>query len=69
MMLIIVYVASIIGGDLAAFGIAKVVERFSDTGSLVVFLTLYFLVFGIAWHFAVRVTAPKQATSKVAGSS
>ena len=56
MSLIIIYVVGIFVGDIVAVGVAEVVERFSEKASLGVFLALYFLVFWIAWRFAVRVT-------------
>lgn len=59
MSLIVIYIISIFVGDLVAVGIAEVIERFSDKAGLVVFLALYFLVFWVAWQFAVRITEPK----------
>jgi hypothetical protein len=63
MSLIIVYVAGIFIGDAIAIGLAEVTERFSDRAGLVVFLSLYFLVFWLAWQIAVRVTEPKASAA------
>ena len=64
MSLIIIYVVGIFVGDIVAVGVAEVVERFSEKASLGVFLALYFLVFWIAWRFAVRVTEPAKVASE-----
>jgi hypothetical protein len=64
MTLLIVYVASILVGDLVAVGIAELVEYYSKTASLWVFLALYFAVFWIAWRFAVHVTAPRKVATR-----
>ena len=57
MQLIVYYVIFMIAGDLAAYFIGLVTEReFGSEASLIVFLTLYFVL-------AVRVTKPKQTES------
>ena len=62
MLLIIYFVAVMIAGDLAAYFIGLIVERaFGNYASLIVFLVLYFLSFGLAWVVAVRMTQPKHA--------
>jgi cytochrome c biogenesis factor len=63
MTLIIAFVISVLVGDLIAVGIAEIIERFSEQLSLWVFLALFFLVFWGAWIIAVRVTAPRTASS------
>jgi cytochrome c biogenesis factor len=63
MTLIIAFVLSVLVGDLIAVGIAEIIERFSEQLSLWVFLALFFLVFWGAWIIAVRVTAPRAASS------
>ena len=61
MQLIFYYVAFMIAGDFAAYGIGFVVEReFGSRVSLIVFLTLYFLFLWIAWLLAVWFTEPKR---------
>ena len=69
MILIIVFVISILVGDLIAVGIAEVVEHFSEQLSLWVFLALFFLVFWGAWVIAVRVTAPPSESRNDAARS
>ena len=62
MQLIVYYLAFMIAGDLADYGIGLVVERtFGAHVSLIVFLALYFLFLWIAWLLAVWVTKPKEA--------
>jgi hypothetical protein len=43
-------------GDSIAVGIASIVERYSETASLLVFFALFVLVFWAGWIMAVRVT-------------
>ena len=63
MSLIVIYVIGIFVGDAVAVGVAEVVERFSEKGSMIVFLSLYFFVFWVAWVVAVRLTEPKAPQS------
>jgi hypothetical protein len=56
MSVILVFVAFVLIGDAVAFGIASIVERFSESASLIVFLALFVLVFWVGWQLAVRVT-------------
>jgi cation transporter-like permease len=61
MQLIVYYVVFMIVGDLCAYLIGLVTERFfGGQASLIVFLTLYFLFLWISWLLAVWVTEPKQ---------
>ena len=56
MMVILVFVAFVLVGDSAAVFISYLFERVSNFTSLVVFLGLFILVFGVAWKLAVLVT-------------
>ena len=61
MKLIVYYLVLVIAGDFAAYFIGLVTERaFGGYVSLLVFLTLYFLILWIAWRLAVRLTEPKR---------
>ena len=53
---VLVFVAFVLIGDSIAAGIASIVERFSESASLLVFLALFVLVFWVGWLSAVRVT-------------
>jgi hypothetical protein len=55
MSVILVFALFVLIGDSVAVGISSIVERFSETASLFVFLALFILVFWIAWVCAVRV--------------
>jgi hypothetical protein len=55
MSVILVFALFVVVGDAVAVGISAIVERFSETASLFVFLALFILVFWIAWVCAVRV--------------
>jgi hypothetical protein len=56
MSVILVYVLFVIAGDAVAVGIASLVERVSESASLLVFFALFILVFWAGWVAAVRVT-------------
>ena len=56
MSVILVFVLFVLIGDVAAVGISYEFERISNFVSLMVFLGLFMLVFGIAWKLAVAVT-------------
>jgi hypothetical protein len=59
-LLIAYYVVFMILGDLAAYAIGLVTElEFGGYVSLIVFLTLYFLFWWVAWVVAVWLTKPK----------
>ena len=53
---ILVFVAFVIVGDGVAIGISSLVERVSESASLMVFFALFILVFWAAWRAAVVVT-------------
>ena len=56
MSVIFVFVLFVLIGDVAAVGISYEFERISNFVSLMVFLGLFLLVFGVAWKLAVVVT-------------
>ena len=55
MSVILVFVAFVLVGDAAAVGLSSVVERFSESASLIVFFALFVGVFVVAWKLAVFV--------------
>jgi hypothetical protein len=59
MLLLAVYLALMITGDIFAYLIGLMIERTFPAASLPVFLAMYFLFLGLAWVIAVRITAPK----------
>lgn len=59
MVLILVYLVLMITGDFIAYLVGIFVERQWPAASLPVFLAMYFLMLGVAWFVAVKVTAPK----------
>jgi len=61
MILLAAFIISVVVGDLVAIAIAEIVEYFSKSISLFVFLGLFVVVIPIAWHIAVRFTEPKPA--------
>jgi len=56
MSVIAIFVAFVLVGDTAAVFISYLFERVSNFASLLVFLGLFMLVFGVAWKLAVVVT-------------
>ena len=56
MSVIFVFLVFVVIGDTAAIGISYLFEGISNFVSLLVFLGLFMLVFGIAWKLAVVVT-------------
>jgi hypothetical protein len=56
MSVILVFILFVIIGDTAAIGISYLFGRVSNFASLLVFLGLFILVFGVAWKLAVLVT-------------
>jgi hypothetical protein len=56
MKLIAVYVVLVLIGELIAYAVGRSVEHWSESWSLPVFLTLFFVVFWGAWRLAVRMT-------------
>ena len=64
MLLLAVYLALMITGDVIAYLIGLMIERAVPAASLPAFLAMYFLFLGIAWVIAVRITAPKGQPQK-----
>ena len=56
MSVIAIFIAFVLIGDTAAVFISYLFERVSNFTSLLVFLALFILVFGVAWKLAVIVT-------------
>ena len=56
MAVIVIFIAFVLIGDTAAVFISYLFERVSNFTSLLVFLALFMLVFGVAWKLAVVVT-------------
>ena len=63
MWLIIVYIGFMLAGDFVDYLIGALVENIWPGSSLVVFLTLYFIVIWVAWKAAVWATEPKKLAS------
>jgi hypothetical protein len=63
MVLLTTFIVTLIIGDLAVIAIAWVVEQFSKTAGLLVFLTLFLGFIPVAWRIAVRLTEPKGAAA------
>jgi len=62
--LILFFVAFMIGGDLAAYLLGLLVEyEWGKQASPIVFLALYFFFLWVSWVLAVWVTTPRVATS------
>jgi hypothetical protein len=60
MALLLTFIICVIVGQSFSIGLGLMVERYSTpyTG-LLAFITSYFVMFGIAWHLAVRITEPR----------
>jgi hypothetical protein len=56
MTVLLIFAAFVLVGDIAAVGISYLFESVSHFASLLVFLGLFVLVFGVAWKLAVLVT-------------
>jgi hypothetical protein len=56
MSVILVFIAFVIAGQTANVLLASLVERFSETAGLFVFLAIFIAVMVGAWHAAVYVT-------------
>lgn len=54
-----IYVLVVVIGGAICWGIGSIVERFSDTASLPVFLGCFFLNFWLSWRVALYLTEPK----------
>ncbi len=62
MRLIAVYIVFVLIGDTGSYLIGRTMEQFlSQSLSLTVFLSCFFVVFWLAWVLAVRVTKPHAA--------
>jgi hypothetical protein len=58
--LLVAYVVCLLVGQAITIAIGLSIDRFySSVVSLPISLALYFLMFGIAWKVAVRITEPK----------
>jgi hypothetical protein len=58
--LLVVYLVTLVLGQVIAVAVGLTVERFyTPYTGLVVFIPLYFAVFWLAWRLAVRITAPR----------
>ena len=60
MSLLIIFIISLVIGQSLSIGLGLLVERYSTpyTG-MVTFIGSYFVMFWLAWRFAVRITAPR----------
>lgn len=56
MAVLLIFVSLVFVGDLVAVGIASLVEPFSKSAGLMVFLALFVTVFCVAWIAAVHIT-------------
>jgi hypothetical protein len=63
MKLMAVYVVIILIGAALSWAIGSFTASFSEALSLPVFLTCFFLNFGISWLLAVRLTEPKSSSA------
>ena len=59
MILIVAFAVAVLVGDLVAIGICAIVEQFSKTVSLFLFLLLFVAVIPVAWRIAVHATDPE----------
>ena len=64
MNLLVIFIVSLVIGQSLSIGLGLLVERYSTpyTG-MVTFIGSYFLMFRLAWRFAVRITAPRSSQS------
>jgi hypothetical protein len=61
MTLLLWYVGFVLSGDVLAYLIGRLVEyEWGSNASLVVFLTLYFLILWVSWVLAVWITEPRR---------
>jgi len=61
MNLLVIFIISVVIGQSFSIGLGLLVERYSTpyyTG-MVTFIGSYFVMFRLAWRFAVRITAPR----------
>lgn len=55
MKLLAVYTLFVITGEFVAYGIGRIVEYWSMTAGLPVFLAGFFVVFWVAWRAAIKI--------------
>jgi hypothetical protein len=60
MSLLVIFIISVVIGQSLSIGLGLLVERYSTpyTG-LMTFIASYFVMFWLAWRFALRITAPR----------
>ena len=60
MNLLVIFIISVVIGQSLSIGLGLLVERYSTpyTG-LLTFISSYFVMFWLAWRFALRITAPR----------
>jgi hypothetical protein len=59
MNLLVTYVVTVVIGQAIAISIGLLIERYhSSAASMAVWLTLYFMMFWLAWRVSVRLTEP-----------
>ena len=70
MSLLVIFIITLVIGQSLSIGLGLLVERYSTpyTG-MVAFIGSYFVMFWLAWRFAVRVTAPRSPERGSAGKS
>jgi hypothetical protein len=68
--LLAVFILSLVVGQALSVGLGLMVERHTTpyTG-LVTFIAAYFVMFWLAWRFAVRITAPTTRMGSWLGSA
>jgi hypothetical protein len=60
MSLLLVYILTLLVGQSVSVGIGLLVDRYHSSHiGLMVFIACYFLMFWLAWRFAVKVTEPR----------
>jgi hypothetical protein len=61
MTLLLWYVGFVLTGNVLAYFMGRFIEyEWGSNASLIVYLTLYFLILWVSWILAVRVTEPKR---------
>ena len=70
MNLLIIYIVTLVVAQSLAVGAGLIVDRlYSPHAGLASFLALYFLMFILAWKFAVRLTEPKSTATEASTSA
>jgi hypothetical protein len=62
MILLLVYLLIVIVGNVVAYALGLVIERYAPAASLPAFLAMYFILLWLGWVIAVRVTQPRANT-------